>query len=326
MSFAAAAPLPGRVDSILHPIGGRRSFVQVFSVQILVRSSCGAHQRSRKTPAPAQCESHSPHRIPSRHSRFPLQGRPRLSFRTFGSGNNGCSTAHCSSVNRLFLRFAIPQKKPQPWKKYKCHYGRLMKQFLAILAKASGYLVVEAVPASGSMPPHRKDPELEAVDRLLRAARRGARAVSQNPLLLEEAVGLALVAWVKAGCHLRPPRSGEAWMHKVGRRLAVTLLRRGSYSVRGLGERDVVVVDQRTSQEAGGQREDLERLCVVWLASLPRVQRCVADSILAGADFHSVARDLGMDRHDVRRAWAAAFGKIPRVAAQGHPPRRRQGR
>lgn len=61
--------------------------------------------------------------IPSTHSRLPRHGRPPLSFplRFFGSGNSGCSTAHCSSVRIRGSRLAISQTKPQLGKKYKYH-------------------------------------------------------------------------------------------------------------------------------------------------------------------------------------------------------------
>lgn len=68
--------------------------------------------------------------IPSRHSRLPRHGRPRLSLRTFGCGKSGSSTAHCSSVRMLRMRFAILQRKPHLGKKYKCHFGRFMKLLL----------------------------------------------------------------------------------------------------------------------------------------------------------------------------------------------------
>jgi hypothetical protein len=48
----------------------------------------------------------STHRMPSKHSRFDAQGRPRLSRLRRGSGNNGPINSHCASVNsfcRLFM-------------------------------------------------------------------------------------------------------------------------------------------------------------------------------------------------------------------------------
>jgi hypothetical protein len=59
--------------------------------------------------------------IPSRHSRLPRHGRPRLSRRVFGVGNKGLSIDHCSSVRMLKRRFAIPQRKPWFRQKYKYH-------------------------------------------------------------------------------------------------------------------------------------------------------------------------------------------------------------
>jgi len=51
-------------------------------------------------------------RMPSRQARFNAQGRPRLSLRRFGSGNNGSINFHCASVNnsnRFLLMQAVQQ-------------------------------------------------------------------------------------------------------------------------------------------------------------------------------------------------------------------------
>ncbi len=41
------------------------------------------------------------HRMPSKRPRFSAGGRPRLSRRCFGLGNNGSISFHCSSLNNL---------------------------------------------------------------------------------------------------------------------------------------------------------------------------------------------------------------------------------
>jgi hypothetical protein len=51
----------------------------------------------------------STQRIPSRHARFEAHGRPRLSFRLFGSGNSGSINSHCASVNRMNRFLLTPQ-------------------------------------------------------------------------------------------------------------------------------------------------------------------------------------------------------------------------
>ena len=48
------------------------------------------------------------HRMPSKQARFGAHGRPRLSRRRLGSGNNGSMSSHCSSVNS-FCRFFMPE-------------------------------------------------------------------------------------------------------------------------------------------------------------------------------------------------------------------------
>ena len=53
------------------------------------------------------------HKIPRKHARLEAHGRPRPSWRRFGSGNNGTNTAHCSSLNKA-SRFFIEQAHHQP--------------------------------------------------------------------------------------------------------------------------------------------------------------------------------------------------------------------
>jgi hypothetical protein len=50
-------------------------------------------------------------RMPSRHARFGAGGRPRLSARRWGRGNNGSISSHCSSVNSL-CRFFMAKAQP----------------------------------------------------------------------------------------------------------------------------------------------------------------------------------------------------------------------
>ena len=48
------------------------------------------------------------HRMPSKHARFVVQGRPRLSCRRLGGGSMGSTNSHCSSVNS-FCRFFMAE-------------------------------------------------------------------------------------------------------------------------------------------------------------------------------------------------------------------------
>ena len=63
------------------------------------------YSSGRKRHAAPVC---STHRMPSKHSRFDAQGRPRLSPLRRGSGNNGPINSHCSSVNS-FCRFFMTE-------------------------------------------------------------------------------------------------------------------------------------------------------------------------------------------------------------------------
>lgn len=56
-------------------------------------------------------------RIPSRHSLFDAQGRPRLSRRRLGSGSSGSIRDHCASVNssnRRLLTLQVSQTQHRP--------------------------------------------------------------------------------------------------------------------------------------------------------------------------------------------------------------------
>ena len=50
----------------------------------------------------------STHRMPSTHSRFEAQGRPRLSRRRFGAGKKYSINAHCRSLSRMLPAQPIP--------------------------------------------------------------------------------------------------------------------------------------------------------------------------------------------------------------------------
>ncbi len=60
----------------------------------------------------------STHRMPSKQARFEAQGRPRLSRLRGGSGNNGPTNSHCSSVNS-FCRFFMTEEQ---------HLNRLIRK------------------------------------------------------------------------------------------------------------------------------------------------------------------------------------------------------
>jgi hypothetical protein len=62
----------------------------------------------------------STHNMPSRQVRFEAHGRPRLSFRRFGSGNSGSINDHCASVNnsKRFLNIQEAQQNSTLKRKY----------------------------------------------------------------------------------------------------------------------------------------------------------------------------------------------------------------
>jgi hypothetical protein len=54
------------------------------------------------------------HKMPSKQARLAAQGLPRPSRRRFGSGNNGSSNSHCSSVNSLCRFFMTETSAVNP--------------------------------------------------------------------------------------------------------------------------------------------------------------------------------------------------------------------
>jgi len=74
------------------------------------------YSSGRKRQAAPVC---SIQRIPSKKLRFGAGGRPRPSFRRFGSGNSGPINSHCSSVN-TFCRFFT--REAQQLNRLKCKY------------------------------------------------------------------------------------------------------------------------------------------------------------------------------------------------------------
>jgi len=73
------------------------------------QTPCSSHRCSRRQQVEGEGNSEGKkrqaapvcriHKIPSKQARFAAHGRPRLSRRRFGTGNNGSINSHCSSLN-----------------------------------------------------------------------------------------------------------------------------------------------------------------------------------------------------------------------------------
>ena len=84
---------------------------------------CSSHIRSRRQQVEPSgyCSGKSrhlapvrrTHNIPSTQDRFDAHGRPRPSFRRFGSGNRGAKTFHCASSNRTSRFFCLMAEDQQ---------------------------------------------------------------------------------------------------------------------------------------------------------------------------------------------------------------------
>jgi hypothetical protein len=74
------------------------------------QTPCSSHKRNRRQQvepsgySSGRSRHRAPvrrtHKIPCKQARLDAHSRPRPSLRRFGSGNNGSSTAHCSSLNK----------------------------------------------------------------------------------------------------------------------------------------------------------------------------------------------------------------------------------
>jgi hypothetical protein len=119
--FLAGAKLPSRKASS-HFSSPSPSSAPNNARQASSQTFCSSHSFSRRQQvagdgylsgrnrhaAPVQ----STQRMPSRQSRFDAHGRPRLSRRLLGSGNNGSIRAHCASVSSS-NRFLLMQEDHQ---------------------------------------------------------------------------------------------------------------------------------------------------------------------------------------------------------------------
>jgi hypothetical protein len=95
------------------------------------QTPCSSHIRSRRQQvepsgySSGRSRHRAPvrrtHKIPCKHARLEAHGRPRPSLRRLGSGNNGISTDHCSSLNKA-CRFFIEEAH---------HPGRLIQKSLS---------------------------------------------------------------------------------------------------------------------------------------------------------------------------------------------------
>jgi len=115
--FLAGAKLPSR------KVSSQRSSPSWSSPPSRARQAssqtpCSCHRCNRRQQVEGEGNSSgrkrhaapvcSTHRMPSKHARFAAGGRPRLSRRRFGLGNNGSIRSHCSSVNS-FCRFFMAE-------------------------------------------------------------------------------------------------------------------------------------------------------------------------------------------------------------------------
>jgi hypothetical protein len=127
--FLAGAKLPSR-NASSHRSSPSPSKAPSNIRQASRQTSCSSHCFKRRQQVAGEGYSsgrnrqgapvHNTQRMPSRHSRFDAQGRPRLSRRRLGSGNSGSRSDHCASVNhsnRRLLTLQVSQNQPR-LKKY----------------------------------------------------------------------------------------------------------------------------------------------------------------------------------------------------------------
>ena len=127
--FLAGAKLPSRKLSS-HCNKPLLSRVPSSARQASSQTSCSSHCFRRRQQVAGEgylsgrnrhaAPVLSTHKMPSRQARFEAHGRPRLSFRRFGSGNSGSIKDHCASVNnsKRFLNIQEAQQSSTLKRKY----------------------------------------------------------------------------------------------------------------------------------------------------------------------------------------------------------------
>lgn len=172
-------------------------------------------------------------------------------------------------------------------------------------------------------------------DSVRRAAARGARTATRSRQRCEDAVEITMQRWADATVRGKGVRDWQQWAFRVAANAALKL--RGSHSVAPVDDQSPAAVqaalealDAAHSEDQAGVQSQLagmRRMLRARLALHRNLLRGRQFEVLAhmakqGMTFHRAAKELGMARFNVRRAFRSGLRRLRErgVAAPREPP------
>jgi DNA-directed RNA polymerase specialized sigma24 family protein len=165
--------------------------------------------------------------------------------------------------------------------------------------------------------PSRK-PTSDEMQSVQAAARNGARTVTSSIQIWADAAEIAVHRWGRKLLDGRTIEHPSRWAFIVGRNAAVSLIRRRTH--RPLQSGHVLEpTTARTSREgACPSTISLEQAIDAAAAKLtPRMRQVVHALCARGLSTHEAARELGMDRTNLRRCFHRALARLARANGRG---------
>jgi DNA-directed RNA polymerase specialized sigma24 family protein len=152
-----------------------------------------------------------------------------------------------------------------------------------------------------------------AEEELRRAAERGARSVTHELQVVRDAAERTLQRWLSKAARQRSIADPEAWAFQVGKNAARELGRRSQTSVRleSCEFLDMLQVQDVRSSVSQEQRDELRRRINANKKILKGRQFEVALKLTEpGMSLHRAAKDLGMQRWNLRRSLQGALRRL----------------
>jgi hypothetical protein len=152
-----------------------------------------------------------------------------------------------------------------------------------------------------------------------RSARRGASAVTRDRQLIADAVTFALERWEDAALAGKHVANWSAWAQRIGANAARRLS--GRRSRRAASHEPNVVSGEAGVRSTAEQRAHLRAGLSVLGGLLRGRQRQVLEKLIEpDMTFHRAARELGMERHAVRRSFHSGAARLGSLLRNYPPP------
>ena len=154
-----------------------------------------------------------------------------------------------------------------------------------------------------------------------RSARRGAAAVTRNRQLVDDAAAFALERWEDAVLYGKQVSNLGAWAFRIGMNAAKRLASRRTRQATNIDAAMICAQPEVASALDEEQRAHL-RTGLSAVGSLLRGrQRQVLSKLLEdGMTFHRAAKDLGMERHALRRSFHSGTVRLGLLLRNYPPP------